>query len=184
MKDKAHIGFVDAHAECDGRADDAIVLAQKCVVVEGAHGMIEPGVIWQRAPATARELAGQFLGAAPRGAIDNAAFSAMGVKPLDELSRRVHFPLHREKQIRPIEGAHKHFWPAHEQFRCDLRTGRRVGGRRNGDGLKAAERLGDLAQTQIFGPEVVAPLRDTMGLVDGETVYRGVPQIGDDVVAQ
>ena len=180
MKDEAHVRLVDAHAEGDGRADDATVLAQECVVIGCAHGMIEPGMIGQRAPAEAGEFVGQLFGAAARGAIDDAAFPAMGVEPLDELARRIRLRPHREKEIGPVERAHEHLRLAHEQFRGDLRTGRSVRRRRDGDGLKAAERLGDLAQPQIFGPEIVAPLRDAMSLVDGETIDRGVPQVGDE----
>ena len=37
VKDEADVGLVDPHAEGDGRADNAIVLAQKGVLVAGAN---------------------------------------------------------------------------------------------------------------------------------------------------
>ena len=55
VKDEADVRLVDAHAEGDGGADNAIVLAQEGVVIGRAHRMLEPGVIGQRAPADARE---------------------------------------------------------------------------------------------------------------------------------
>ena len=42
----------------------------------------------------------------------------------------------------------------------------------------------DLTQAQILRPEVVAPLRDAMRLVDGEKIDRDFAHGGDDVVAQ
>src|SRR6478609_1949040 len=45
VKDEPDVRLVDSHAEGDGRANNAIVLAQKGVLIAGAKGMIEPGVI-------------------------------------------------------------------------------------------------------------------------------------------
>ena len=61
VKDEADVGLVDPHAEGDSRADDAIVLALEGVLIAGAHLMIEPGVIGQRAPAGAYEFGREFL---------------------------------------------------------------------------------------------------------------------------
>ncbi len=36
MRDEAHVGFVDAHAERDGRDDHHRVVAQKAVLIRGA----------------------------------------------------------------------------------------------------------------------------------------------------
>ena len=141
MEDEAHVRLVDAHAEGDGRADDAIVLAQEGVVVCGAHGMIEPGVIGQRAPAAPAQFLGQLFGAAARGAIDDAALPAVGLEPLDELAGRVGFRPHREKEIGPVERTHEHLRRADEQSCRDFLARRRVGGGRHGDSLKVAERL-------------------------------------------
>ncbi len=65
MKDEADVRLVDSHAEGDGRADDAIVLAQKGVLIAGAHDMIEPGVIGKRAPAGALKFGRELLRPAP-----------------------------------------------------------------------------------------------------------------------
>ena len=51
VEDEPDVRLVNPHAERDGRANDAIVFAQKGVLVHGAHGMIKSGVIGQRAPA-------------------------------------------------------------------------------------------------------------------------------------
>ena len=81
VKDEADVRLVDAHAERDGRADNAIVLAQEGVLIAGAHGMIEPGVVGQRTPAGAGEFRGELFRPASRRAVDDARFAAMGVEP-------------------------------------------------------------------------------------------------------
>ena len=65
VKDEADVGLVDPHAEGDGRADNAIVLALEGVLIAGAKLMIEPGVIGERAPAGAREFGRELLRPAP-----------------------------------------------------------------------------------------------------------------------
>ena len=65
VKDEADVRLVDPHAEGDGRADDAIVLALERRPGCGREPMIEPGVIGERAPAGARELGRELLRPAP-----------------------------------------------------------------------------------------------------------------------
>ena len=58
---------------------------------------------------------------------------------------------------------------ADEQLLGDFVPCRLVRGRRHRDHLDALQRFRDLAQAQIFRAEIVAPLRDAMRFVDGET---------------
>ncbi len=146
--------------------------------------MLEPGVIGQRPPSGAAKLLGELLGAAARGAIDDPALAAMGVEPLDELAGRVGLRPHRQEEVRPVERADEHVWAPHEQLAGDLAPRRRVGRRRHRDRLDGAQRLDHLAQAQIFGAEVVPPLRHAMGFVDGEAADRKALEVGDHVVAQ
>ena len=48
MGDETHIGFVDAHAERNRRADDDAVLAQEALLVRAARCRIHAGVIGER----------------------------------------------------------------------------------------------------------------------------------------
>ncbi len=50
----------------------------------------------------------------------------------------------------------------------DLFAGAHVGGGGQRDARHMREQLGQLAQLQVFGTEIVAPLRHAVGLVDGE----------------
>ena len=141
-------------------------------------------MIGERPSSGAAKLLGKLLGAAARGAIDDPALAAMGVEPLDELARRIGLRPHRQEEVRPVERADEHVGAPHEQLAGDLAPRRRVGRRRHRDRLEGAQRLDHLAQAQIFGAEVVPPLRHAMGFVDGEAADRKALEVGDHVVAQ
>src|SRR5208282_6715640 len=98
----------DAHAERNGCANNAIVLTQEGVLIAGANRVLEAGVVRQRAAANAGEFRGELFRAASRRAVDDAAFSAMGGEPVDELARRIRFRPHCEKQVRTVERTHEY----------------------------------------------------------------------------
>ena len=141
VKDEADVGLVDAHAEGDGRADDAIVLALKGVLGAGANVMIEPGVIGERAPAGARKFGRELLRPAPRRAIDDARFALVRVEPAEELAGRVRFRPHGQKEVRAIERAHENSGTADEQLLGDFSPRRLVRGRGHRDHLDAEKAL-------------------------------------------
>src|ERR1700732_4887618 len=70
----------------------------------------------------------------------------------------------------PVKGANKNMRLGGKQLPDDVRAGWRVGGGRHRDELKITDRLRRLREAEIFGPEIVPPLRDAMGLVDGEDI--------------
>jgi len=58
-----------------------------------------------------------------------------------------------------------------------------VGGRGQRRDRNAAQRFARLGQQTVFGPEVMAPLRDAMRLVDGEPGHPEAPQPVDQPLA-
>jgi hypothetical protein len=48
MRHEADVGFVDAHAEGDGRDHHDAVLAQEAALVRRAGRCVQPGVVGQR----------------------------------------------------------------------------------------------------------------------------------------
>ena len=141
-------------------------------------------MIGQRAPTLDREFLRELLGALARGAIDDAALAAMLLQPFGELAGRIRLRPHREKQIRPVETAHEHAGFSMKQALDDIPARRRVGSRRHRDRLGTSQGLGDFAQAQVLGAEIVAPLRDAMGLVDREQIDREPAQHFQRVVAR
>ncbi len=85
VEDEAHIGFVDAHAEGDGRDHDHIGLGHEGVLVGLARLLGHAGVIGQRADAFGGEQAGGFFGLLARQAIDDAALPGPGLDEGEKL---------------------------------------------------------------------------------------------------
>ena len=109
----------------------------------------------------------------------------MLLQPLGELARRVGLRPHGEKQVRPVETSARRRGAGDETAarRCRLRVGASAVAV-TAIVLRPPERLRDLAQPQVFGPEIVAPLRDAMGLVDREQIDRQSAQHFQRVVAR
>ena len=88
MDDEADIGFVDAHAEGDGGADDADFVAQEKFLVLGALAAGQSGVVRAGGNAVFVELVGQGLGAFAALAINNPAVARAGAEELQHLRER------------------------------------------------------------------------------------------------
>src|SRR5580704_3036543 len=112
----------------------------------------------------------ELLDALARAAIDNAALALMTSDRCFYLQRGIGLAPHREMDVRPVEGPDENARLGGKQLPDDVRAGWRVGGGRHRDELKIADRLRRLREAEVFGPEIVPPLRDAMGLVDGEDI--------------
>ena len=97
-------------------------------------------------------------------------------------SRSCRFPVplhrHREPDVRAVEPEHELFDRAAEQPVRDVVPGHLVGGRRQRGEGNARKQLPQPAQVGVFRPEGRAPLRDAVGLVDGEQRHRQPLQCG------
>jgi hypothetical protein len=76
VDDPADVGLVDAHAEGDGGADDAGVVAEKLFLVGGAFLGGEAGVVGTGGKAAAGEGLGHAFGGGAAGAVDDAALGS------------------------------------------------------------------------------------------------------------
>ena len=103
VEHEADIRLVDAHAEGDGGNHDNAVLLQEGVLVARAGGLLHAGVIGERLDAVLTQVFGQFVGLAPRGAIDNAALPRMRFDEIPDLLAAGRFRPHRQPQVRPVE---------------------------------------------------------------------------------
>ena len=176
MDDEAEVGLVDAHPEGDRRDHDHAVLLQERVLPAAAERGVETGMVGQRMMAPGRQAGREPLGAVPGGGIDDAAralaFSHEGLDPL----RGPVLRLEAEREVRTVEAVDDDAGRVREQFARDVGAGRRIRGRREGQDLDGTEALPHAGQLTVFGPEVVAPLRDAMGLVDREPPDAGPSQ--------
>jgi hypothetical protein len=175
---RAHVGAVDPHAEGVGR-DDEVELAAREVPLHGvARGGVEPGVVGRRAPAAPcephrlllRTAAGRRVDdrgppAGPRraeGLGQGRAHRGVALAPARHLGRA-------QRELGAREAAHELRGVGGEaQPRQDLVAHDGSRGGRAGEHARLGMARHELAQRQVLGPEVVAPLADAVRLVDGD----------------
>jgi hypothetical protein len=169
MGDEADVGLVDAHAEGDRGADHQPVLALEAFLGPAALVGLEAGVVGHRGVAGLGQRLGQRLGPGAGGAVDDAGAAAAAVDEIHQLLARAVLGLEGEAQVRAVEAAQEGARLGAAEEPCgDLGAGLGIGGRGERDGLDAVEEAPQLADAQVVGAEVVAPLADAMRLVDGE----------------
>ncbi len=168
MDHEAHVGFVHPHAEGDGRHHHRLVRAQELVEAGVAHLFVEARVVGQGRGSSRRQLLGQGIRPVSRSCIDHPGpprprgdqFQHAGAAPAD-------LPLPGQDQLGAGKAVDEFPGVGQVQFIADVFPGAGVrrGGHRQAGG--AGEDLRQLAQHPVFGAEVVAPLADAVGLVDG-----------------
>ena len=168
MRHPANVGFVDAHAEGDGRHDNQPVIGLEAALDLAPGVGVHSAVIGQRALASVTQGGGKAFGLGAGAAVDDARLAlARGSKGQDLLAGAVL----RGKGKVDI-GAVK---PAEELARLtlakellnDLGAGFGVGGGRE-SGERHIKRAAQRADAQVVGTEIVPPLADAMRFIDGK----------------
>ena len=77
MENEANVGFVDAHAERDGRDHHHVGLGHEAVLVDLARLLAHSGVIGESANAVIGKIGRRLSGLFPRQAIDDAALTGV-----------------------------------------------------------------------------------------------------------
>ena len=177
MQDDADVRFVDAHAEGVRRDDDAQRIADELLLDLALGAGLHPGVEERARPAGVRDVFGQDLGVpAGRGEHDRPARVAGELAPQDledpgglfRLGRRDHLV----GEVRPLV-------PPDERRELDPELGLEVlaeigdhvrlrgRGEASDPRRRVREALADKPRdVQVVGAEIVAPLRQAMGLVE------------------
>ena len=171
VADEAHVGLVDAHAEGIGRHDDARLAALPRVLDAGARLARQAGVVAFGAFALGAQEGRQvFRALAARHVDDAAAFHA----PAD-FQQAAHLVVglaEDVRQVRPGEVAGQEVRLFEAEFVHDVgRDLRRGGGRQGHHRHGGAEELPNGSDLEVVGPEVVAPLRNAVGLVDRQQAH-------------
>ena len=108
MRDEAHVGLVDAHAERDGGDDHDAVLVDEAILVAGALTGIEARMIGQRRDAGLGQRSRGILDLGARQAIDDAGIACMALADEGlELRRRVLLVDDFIADVRPVEARDK-----------------------------------------------------------------------------
>ena len=172
VRDGAHVGLVDAHAERVGGHHDLDLAVHEAPLGVGALLAPEAGVVGQHlGPQRALQRAGQVLGLGARARVDDGRARPVVRERAGDpraLVGRAAARHHGEGQVRAIEAGGDPHRVAQPQARDDVRRDlRRRRGGRGHERLRAqpARRVG---QAEVVRAEVVAPLRDAVRLVDDE----------------
>ena len=173
VDDEADIGLVDPHAEGDGRDHHGPVLGQEplqpAVAVAGLHaGVIGDGI----GPGGAKGL-GHPLAAVTAAAIDHPGLAAPLAHQIDDGGiglgpRGILLGDGRELQIGAGEAVDDDFRILQPQRTDDVLAGAGVGRGGDGDARHAGKQFGQSPQRPVIRAEIMSPLRDTVGFIDGD----------------
>jgi hypothetical protein len=89
----------------------------------------------------------------------------------EELAARVLLQRNRVADVRPVEALQEQQRAFQLQAAADVLAGLGIGRRRQRQARHAGKAGGQLVELHIFRAEVMAPLADAMGLVDGEEIF-------------
>ncbi|MNO92050.1 hypothetical protein D3C76_836120 [compost metagenome] len=168
VRDKAHVGLVDAHAKGHGGDHDQAFLVEEAFLVVSTHIVGQAGVIRQRREALLAEEGRHFLDFLARQAIDDTGIAATLGEERQQLLAWLFLGHDAIKNVRPIEARQEALGILQVQASDDLFTGTLVGGGGQGNARYVGEQFRQLAQLQVFRAEVMAPLGHAVGFVDGE----------------
>ena len=166
--DEPDVGLVDAHAEGDGRHHDDTVFGQETVLVPVPVALVHAGVIGECDPPSLGDAPGRPLCFLARQRIDDARPPGMPVQQLVDLPRSGLSRCDGETQVRTVEAGHEDVGLTSKQPRDDVLARHGIRGRREGAEHGAGKALRQFGEAAIVRPEIVAPLGDAMGLVDGK----------------
>ncbi len=169
VQHEAHVRLVDAHAEGDGGDHDQAVLLEEPVLVRGADVLVQPGMVgecWDAGPA--EHVRGGVHLAARQAVDDAAAAGLLALEVVQELRLGLQLGHHTVADVGPVEAGDERAALAEIEPLDDLAPGGRVGRGGQRQARHGREALVQDLELEIVGPEVVAPLRDAVGLVDGE----------------
>ena len=178
VRDEADVRLVDTHAEGDGGDHDDPLLLEEPVLVPGPHRLVEAGVVRQRLVARGREALGDILDPGAGQAVDDARIAAVPAPDEGvELGGRAVLGGDGVADVGAVETGGEHAPIVEAQALDDVALGGLIRGGGDGDAGHRRETVLEHRELEVLGPEVVAPLRDAMGLVDGEQREFAAPQM-------
>ena len=164
---EADVGLVDAHAEGDGGHDHVDFFHQEGVLVVGTRDGVHTGVVGQGLDAVDVQQLRDFFHFLAAEAVDDAALAGVVLDELDDVALGVGLVADFVIEVLAVEGILEHLGVQHAEVLLDVRLDLRGGGGGQGDDGRLADLADDFADAAVFRPEIVAPLRDAVGFVDG-----------------
>ena len=168
VDDGAHVGFVDAHPECNRGYDDFDVFLDECVLSLQAGAVGQAGVIGGRLVPGFLQSFGQLVDVGATDAIDDRRLVLVAIEHVAYLPHRVGAALDGVEQIGTVKRSDEDLWVEQMKLLHDV-VAHVLGGRGrvgvDGDPWKGGL---ETTQTTVLGAEIVPPHADAMGFIDGD----------------
>ena len=184
VHDEAHVRLVDAHAEGDGRHDDLQIVAQEHLLHLPALLIAQAGMVGPGLEAGGRQAVGHFFDPLAREGVDDPGFLSAPAEKRQQLIERLLLFDHRVADVRPVEAGDETARLLQAEPLQDVLPGLRIGGGGQADHRHRREELAQLAELHVFRAEIVPPLGDAVGLVDGEQGDRQLLEPVEEAVAE
>ena len=168
MNNEAHVRLVYTHAERDGGDHDHPLLAEEAFLMLRAHLGGQARVIGQCRSARELQRLCRLLHLLPTHAIDHACFFLVIAEERVKLTTLVCLGRHSIANLRAIEAGDETRRAIELQALGDLLAIAHVGCGGERHARHAGKALAQRVQAQVVRAEVVTPLRDAVGLVDGD----------------
>ena len=168
VDDIPNIGFVDAHAERDRGDDDSRAVVDEVVLIPAARVVVEAGVIRQGGKSGFREAGSEAIDVGSADAIDNAGIRRVAVDHFADLAKEIGAAGHAIDQVRPVERANEDFGLGEAELAGDVVADSLGGGGGVGVDADGGKYVLERFEHAIFGAEIVPPVADAVGFVDGE----------------
>jgi hypothetical protein len=168
VRDEAHVGLVDAHAESERRDHDDAVLAQESFLVLAPRRVVHATVVRQGGEAGLSERLGGFLDLLARAAVDDPRLALVLAEEVQQLAARVGFLADAIADVGAIEAGDENPRGTKVEPGEDFLTCCGVGGGGERDARDVGKAFVQRRQAEVFRTEVVPPLRHAVRFVDGE----------------
>ena len=168
VDDEAHVGLVDAHAEGDGGHDDVDFLHQEVILRLCACGGVQSGVVALRLDVVGAQHLGQVFHLLARETVDDAALAGVLLDESHDILVDVLGLLpHLVVEVGAVERRLELLGVDDAQVLLDVGAHLVGGGGGERNHGCRANLVDDGPDAAVLRTEVVAPLRDTVRLVDG-----------------
>ena len=181
MQDQSHVGLVYAHAEGVGGHHDPHLVVMPLALAFVFLIMIQAGMVEGGLDACLRDDVAHLTATSAAAHIDDGA-ARHRAKDMEHLLLLVLRRAHHISQVATFKTHAEHVALAEAQTVLDVVNDLGGGGGGEGKHRHAGLHVAKLCYLQVGGTEIVAPLADAMGLINGYEAHLHVAQLHPEEV--
>ena len=179
---ETYVRLVDAHAEGDGRHHYGSLVADEPVLHGAACFRFQPSMVCLCPEASPGEGMGHFFRGLAGNTVDNGRLAAVFFQQGQQRVQRMAFELDGVGQVGTVEAGDEHPGFPETQLRQDVFPYRLGSGGREGNGGSVGANFPQRFQFTIGRAEVMTPVGDAVGFVDGDELdiqlFQKGPKLG------